>query len=100
MNIQIQTLDFSPKQDLLDLVNEKVGKLERFSDRIIECRVTLRVEKADKRDNKICEVRAVIPGHDIFVSKQYESFEEGVQKVTDIMERQIKEWKAKGNNGQ
>ncbi len=95
MKIQIQALDFTPKQDLIDLVNDKVGKLERFSDRIIECRVVLRVEKSDKRDNKICELRAVIPGNDLYIKKQYESFEEGVQKVTDAMERQIKEWKAK-----
>ena len=39
MKINIQTLDFSPKQDLLDLVNEKVEKLERYSDRIVESRV-------------------------------------------------------------
>lgn len=97
MKIQIQTLDFTPKQDLIDLVNDKVGKLERFSDRIIECRVVLRVEKADKRDNKICELRAVIPGNDLYIKKQYESFEEGIQKVTDAMERQIKEWKAKNS---
>jgi putative sigma-54 modulation protein len=97
MKINIQTLDFSPKQELLDLVDEKVGKLERFSDRIIECKVLLRVEKSDKRDNKICEVRAVIPGNDLFVKKQYESFEEGIQKAADALERQIKDWKAKNS---
>jgi putative sigma-54 modulation protein len=97
MKINIQTLDFSPKQELLDLVDEKVGKLERFSDRIIECNVLLRVEKSDKRDNKICEVRAMIPGSDLFVKKQYESFEEGIQKAADALERQIKDWKARNN---
>lgn len=93
MKIHIQTQDFTAKQDLLDLVNEKVSKLERFSDRIVESRVLLRVEKADKRDNKICEVRVVIPGNDLFVKKQFESFEEGIQKATDTLSRQIKEWK-------
>jgi len=93
MKIHVQTLDFNPRQELLDFVDEKIGKLERFSDRIIECRVILRVEKSDKRDNKVCEVRAVIPGNDLFVKKQYESFEEGIQKATDSLERQIKEWK-------
>ncbi len=95
MKINIQAIDFSPRQDLLDLVDEKVGKLERFSDRIIECKVLLRVEKSDKRDNKITELRAVIPGNDIFVKKQFESFEEGIQKATEALERQIKEWKEK-----
>ncbi|MCU0399349.1 MAG: ribosome-associated translation inhibitor RaiA [Cyclobacteriaceae bacterium] len=98
MKIHVQTLDFNPRQELLDFVDEKIGKLERFSDRIIECRVILRVEKSDKRDNKVCEVRAVIPGNDLFVKKQYESFEEGIQKATDSLERQIKEWKLKNGN--
>lgn len=98
MKIHIQTQDFTAKQDLLDLVNEKVSKLERFSDRIVESRVLLRVEKADKRDNKICEVRVVIPGNDLFVKKQYESFEEGIQKATDTLSRQIKEWKELNGN--
>lgn len=98
MKIHVQTLDFNPRQELLDFVDEKIGKLERFSDQIIECRVILRVEKSDKRDNKVCEVRAVIPGNDLFVKKQYESFEEGIQKATDSLERQIKEWKLKNGN--
>jgi ribosomal subunit interface protein len=93
MKIHIQTLDFTPKQDLLDLVNEKVEKLERYSDRIVESRVTLRIEKSEKRDNKICEVRVVIPGNDLFVSKKFDSFEEGIHKVTDTLQRQLKEWK-------
>ncbi|GIV37882.1 MAG: ribosomal subunit interface protein [Cyclobacteriaceae bacterium] len=95
MKIHIQTLDFTPRQSLLDLVNEKVGKLEKFSDRIIESRVTLRVEKADKRDNKMCEIRVVIPGNDLFAKKQSESFEEAIQKATETLERQIKDWKEK-----
>lgn len=95
MKIHIQTLDFTPRQSLLDLVNEKVGKLEKFSDRIIESRVTLRVEKSEKRDNKICEVRVVIPGNDLFAKKQSESFEDAVQRVTETLERQLKDWKEK-----
>jgi putative sigma-54 modulation protein len=98
MKIHIQALDFSPKQDLLDLVDEKIGKLDRFSDRIVESRVTLRVEKSEKRDNKICEVKVVIPGNDLFVKKQYESFEEGIHKVAETLQRQIKEWKEKIND--
>ncbi|MBX2962172.1 MAG: ribosome-associated translation inhibitor RaiA [Cyclobacteriaceae bacterium] len=95
MKINIQAIDFSPKQDLLDLVNEKIEKLERFSDRIVESRVVLRVEKSEKRDNKICEIRLVIPGNDLFVSKKFESFEEAVFKATETLQRQIKEWKEK-----
>ncbi|HEY8937159.1 MAG TPA: HPF/RaiA family ribosome-associated protein [Cyclobacteriaceae bacterium] len=95
MKISIQSIDCSPRQDLLDLVNEKLEKLSHFSDRILECKVVLRVEKADKRDNKVIEVRVVIPGNDLFVKKTTESFEESLQKTYEVLQREIKDWKEK-----
>jgi len=95
MKIHIQSIDCSPRQDLLDLVHEKLTKLDHFSDRILEAKVVLRIEKADKRDNKVVEVRLVIPGDDIFVKKNSESFEEALQKVYDVLQREVKEWKEK-----
>ena len=98
MKINIQAINCTPRQDLLDLIDEKLNKLDHFSDQVLECRVVLRVEKADKRDNKIIEVKAIIKGNDLFVKKQCESFEEGVQKVYDVLQREIKEWKEKVSN--
>ena len=95
MKISIQSIDCSPRQDLLDLVNEKLEKLSHFSDRILESKVVLRVEKADKRDNKVVEVRVVIPGNDLFVKKSSESFEESLQKSYDVLQREVKDWKEK-----
>lgn len=95
MKISIQSIDCTPRQDLLDLVNEKLSKLSHFSDRILECKVILRVDKADKRDNKTIEVRLIIPGNDLFVKKHSESFEESVQKVYDVLQREVKDWKEK-----
>ena len=95
MKIHIQPIDCTPRQDLLDLVNEKLEKLAHFSDRILECKVILRIEKADKRDNKVVEVRLIIPGHDLFVKKHTESFEESLQKAYEVLQREIKDWKEK-----
>jgi len=95
MKINIQAINCTPRQDLENLINEKLTKLEHFSDRILESRVVLRVEKADKRDNKIIEVKVMIPGNDLFVKKQCESFEEGIQKVYDVLQREVKDWKEK-----
>lgn len=95
MKINIQSIDCTPRQDLLDLVNEKLNKVSLFSDRILEGKVILRVEKSEKRDNKVVEVRLIIPGNDLFVKKHTESFEESVQKVFDVLQREIKDWKEK-----
>jgi putative sigma-54 modulation protein len=94
MKINIQAINCTPRQDLLDLVDEKISKLEHFSDRILEGKVILRIEKSESPDNKIVEVRLVIPGHDLFVKKHGDSFEEGVQKAYDVLQREIKDWKA------
>ena len=95
MKINIQSINCTPRQELLDLVDEKIGKLEHFSDRILEGKVVLKVEKSETHDNKVVEVRLVIPGNDLFVKKNSDSFEEGVQKVYDVLQREIKEWKAR-----
>ena len=95
MKIIVQNVGLTARQELLDLIDEKLGKLDRLTDRIVEARVTLRVEKAEDRNNKIMEVKLVVPGDDIFVKKQGESFEELTQKITETLQRSVKEWKAK-----
>lgn len=95
MKINIQGVGVSPRQELQEMINEKLTKLDRLSNRITEAKVTLRVEKAETRDNKVMEVRLGLPGNDIFVKKQGDSFEELVQKTTDVLTRELKEWKEK-----
>ncbi len=98
MKVNVQGIGVTPRQDLLDLINEKLNKLERISDRIVEAKVILRVEKSTDRSNKQVEVRLAIPGNDIFVKKQGESFEEVVQKTTDTLQRELKDWKEKNGH--
>jgi putative sigma-54 modulation protein len=93
MKVNVQSIGLSPRQDLLDLIDEKIQKLDKISDRIVEAKVILRVDKADDRSNKTVEIRLAIPGNDIFVKKQGESFEEVVQKATDTLQREVKDWK-------
>lgn len=95
MKINIQGVGVSPRQELQEMISEKLTKLDRLSNRITEAKVTLRVEKAETRDNKVMEVRLGLPGNDIFVKKQGDSFEELVQKTTDVLTRELKEWKEK-----
>ena len=95
MNIIIQTPDFKADQKLLDLVNEKIEKLGKFSDRIHESSVTLKLDKSETKENKICEIRLGIPGNDLFASKQCKSFEEALAKTTDALRSQIENWKEK-----
>ncbi len=66
-----------------------------FSDRIIESRVLLKLDKSDTKENKISEIKLIIPGNDLFASKQAKSFEEATTKAVEALRRQIEEWKTK-----
>jgi len=95
MKIIIQTPDIKARETLLNFVTEKVEKLGTLSDQLLEARVTLRLDKSDTRENKICVIKGVIPGNDLFVEKQATSFEEATLKSVETMKRQISDWKAK-----
>ena len=94
MKIIIQTPDFKADQKLLDLVTEKVEKLAKFTDRIHDAIVTLKLDKSDTKENKICEIKLGIPGSDLFAAKQCKTFEEAASKTSDALRSQIESWKS------
>jgi putative sigma-54 modulation protein len=98
MKIEIQSRDFNAKQDLLDFVNEKVGKLEHFFSDIISSEVVLAIDKSSTNDNKFCEIRLIIPGNDLFAKAQCKSFEEATSETVSALERQIEKHKTKLTN--
>ena len=93
MRLIIQTPDFRASEKLTDFVTENVEKLGLLSDRILEAQVLLKVEKSATNKNKICELKLVIPGNDIFSSRQSATFEEGVAEAVEAVKPQIKRWK-------
>ncbi len=95
MNIKIKTLGFTAKQELTEFVNEKMEKLSQFYDKIISSEVCLCAEKSDTKENKLCDIRMIIPGNDLLASAQSKTFEEAVAQAVKILERQIKKKKTK-----
>jgi ribosomal subunit interface protein len=95
MKTIIQTPDFNANRELLKFVHEKVSKLGRLSDRILESHVRLKLDKSDTQDNKICEIRMIIPGNDLFAFRQCKTFEEATTKVVSALTRQVGSWKNK-----
>lgn len=93
MKVIIQTPHVKARTSLTEFVQEKVGKLETFSDRILECRVYLKVEKSSSPGNKVCELKLIIHGHEIFASSQGHTFEEAVMQAVEALKPQIERWK-------
>ncbi len=99
MKITIQTPDFKAQKKLMDYVTTNVMKLSVFGDRVLEARVLLKLDKSDTKENKICELKLVIPGGDLFAQKQNGTFEEALSKCVEALKHQIGRWKDSVNNG-
>lgn len=87
MKINLQTLKFKPKEELVNFINEKVTKLSRFNDKIISADVTLTADSSHIPENKICEIRLIVPGNDDFVKKNAVTFEEAISTSVDILQK-------------
>lgn len=93
MKMVIQTPDFKPAEKLNTFVEDNVVKLEQLSDRIVEGQVCLKLDKSDKKENKICEIKLVMPGNDLFASKRSDTFEEAVLLSVKALKGQLERWK-------
>jgi len=99
MKINLQTLKFKAKDELINFVNEKVGKLSRFDDKIISADVTLSLDGANIPENKICDIRLIVPGNDDFVKRNAATFEEAIQSCVDILQKVLHRKKDQAVNG-
>jgi len=95
MNITIQTLGFTAKQELTGFVHEKLERLSHFYDKIISSEVCFSVDKSDTKENKVCNIRLVIPGNDLLATHQCKTFEEATTLAVEALERQIEKRKTK-----
>lgn len=97
MNITIQPKDFTAKAELTDFIKEKVEKLFRMYDRIISCEVVLKIDKSETKENKVCDIRLIIPGNDLLAGAQCKTFEEAAVQSIGALEKQIERRKNKNN---
>jgi putative sigma-54 modulation protein len=95
MDIQVHSVHFTADKKLVDFVNEKVGKLELFFDNIIATEVFLRLDKSQDGENKIAEVKILIPGKELFAKKQCKSFEEAADLAVEALRKQVNKHKEK-----
>ncbi len=89
MKINLQSLKFTAKQHLIDFVQEKVSKLERFDHKIISAEVTLSVQDGKHVDNKACDIRLVIPGNDMIVKRAATTFQEALLNAVETLQNML-----------
>lgn len=97
MTVKINSIHFKADKKLETFIEEKVGKLEKFYEATYGTIVTLKLDNNEDKKNKIADIRVEIPGIDIYVSKQSDSFEESVQMSVDAIKKQLLKHKEKNN---
>ncbi len=90
MKINLQSLHFKASEQLKEFINEKVGKLFHFDENIISAEVTLVANDIKIPNNKVCEIRLVVPGYDDFVKKEAASFEEAVLAAVETLQKVLR----------
>ena len=95
MRVKIQSIHFDADQKLLDFIENKVGKLNTYSNAIIDSEVYLRLDKNDAHENKVAEIKLMVPGNDLFAKRQCKSFEEATDQAVEAIRRQLKKKKEK-----
>ena len=95
MKVVLNAVKFTPDEKLQNFVNDKVGKIERLLPEALQADVSLKVDKPGTNNNKISEIRLVVRGKDLFVTKQADSFEEAVMLSIDALKTQIDKFKEK-----
>ena len=85
--INVKSLKFDADQKLLDFVEKKVGKVEKFFDNLGDIDVTLSF--SPDPENKCVRIQTHIPGEDLVIERHAHSFEEAVTEAADAMKEKI-----------
>lgn len=87
MKVNVHAVNFTVDGKLVDFIQERLSKLEKFYDKIVSSDVFLKVEKTSEKENKIVEVKIHVPGDDFMVKKQCKTFEEAIEVSAESLER-------------
>ena len=93
MEVKIQSVKFDASQQLLEFVEKKMSRLERFEDSSTGVDVVLKLDKDSEKGNKVALVTLRVPGGDIVSEQRARTFEEAVDLALDALKRQIEKKK-------
>ena len=95
MNVQIQSVKFDADKKLLEFVENKMAKLDRFADRSTGAEVVMKLDKDHEKGNKVATITLHMPGEDLVADHRYKTFEESVDEAIDALKRQLEKFKGK-----
>ena len=95
MKTNIQSIGFTASEALTSFVMERTAKLMHHFENILSIEVCLSTDKSMSNENKVCDLRLIIPGNDLLAKSQCKTFEEAVARASDALVKQVEKHKAK-----
>ena len=85
--INVKSLKFDADEKLLDFIEKKVGKVEKFFDNLGDVDVTLSL--LPDAENKSVKLQTRFPGEDLIIERHAHTFEEAVTDAADALKEKI-----------
>ena len=95
MKVNVHAVNFNVDGKLVGFIQERMDRLEKYYDKIVSSDVFLKVEKTSEKENKIVEIKMLVPGDEFMVKKQCKTFEEALEQSAETLERLLTKRKEK-----
>ena len=95
MKVNVHAVNFNVDGKLVGFIQERMDRLEKYYDKVVSADVFLKVEKTSEKENKIVEIKMLVPGDEFMVKKQCKTFEEAVEQSAETLERLLTKRKEK-----
>ncbi len=95
MKVNVHAVNFTIDKKLVDFVQERLGKLEKYYDRVVSSDVFLKLENTSDKENKTVDIKILVPGDEFIVKKTSKTFEEAADLASDALERLLVKRKEK-----
>ncbi|WP_242091541.1 ribosome hibernation-promoting factor, HPF/YfiA family [Aestuariivivens sediminicola] len=93
MTINIQYVHMLTSEAMNAYVTQKLNKLNKKYDWIINAEVHFEIEHNDDQNGKICKIELSAPGPRLFATSNESTFENAVKKTLKDLEIQLKKRK-------
>lgn len=98
MQVQMNAVHFKADEKLVTFIQEKMDKLEQYSDRIIDAEVFLKLESHGQVKEKLAEIRLKVPGDRLFAKGSDRTFEVAVDQAVEGLRRSLRKYKERRGN--
>ena len=95
MDIKIHSIRFDADVKLLNFIEGRLEKLGLFYSDIISAEVFLRLDRSQDLENKVTEIKLIIPGSELFAKRQTRTFEGSTDLAMEALRRQLRKHKTK-----